>query len=168
MTHKIIILVMLVIISVTVLTYVVDRNKRKKEEDKAENLKRKYNELDYALKSNNGCQTLSDNEMIRFVIGSQNNQYVVDVGSHERITLGKDPDNSVYINDDTISRHHALLYKRGSNLVVTDLGSMNGTFVDNGIRRVQIEPGKEFNISFNDTLYLGSTIINFSIMNYRR
>ncbi len=168
MTHKIIILVMLVIISVTVLTYVVDRNKRKKEEAKAENLKRKYNELDYALKSNSGCRTETDDEIIRFVIGTQNNQYIADVGSHERITFGKDPDNTVYINDDTISRHHAVLYKRGSNLVVTDLGSMNGTFIDNGIRRVQVESGKEANISFNDTLYLGNTIINFSIMNYRR
>lgn len=52
------------------------------------------------------------------------------------ITLGRDPKNSVFLNDMTVSRHHAQMDL--SNIAaglatVEDLGSLNGTWVDGAI-----------------------------------
>ncbi len=52
------------------------------------------------------------------------------------ITLGRDPKNSVFLNDMTVSRHHARMDL--SNLAlgsssIEDLGSLNGTWVDGAI-----------------------------------
>ena len=52
------------------------------------------------------------------------------------ITLGRDPKNSVFLNDMTVSRHHARMNL--SNIssgiaTIEDLGSLNGTWVDGAI-----------------------------------
>lgn len=52
------------------------------------------------------------------------------------ITLGRDPKNSVFLNDMTVSRHHARmdLANMASGLAtIEDLGSLNGTWVDGAI-----------------------------------
>lgn len=51
-------------------------------------------------------------------------------------TLGRDPLNSVFLNDMTVSRHHAKIDI--SNIAsgfatIEDLGSLNGTWVDGAI-----------------------------------
>lgn len=51
-------------------------------------------------------------------------------------TLGRDPANSVFLNDMTVSRHHASidLHNIESGLAtIEDLGSLNGTWVDGAI-----------------------------------
>ena len=52
------------------------------------------------------------------------------------ITLGRDPKNSVFLNDMTVSRHHARMDLSNIALglaTVEDLGSLNGTWVDGAI-----------------------------------
>ena len=52
------------------------------------------------------------------------------------ITLGRDPRNSVFLNDMTVSRHHARMDLAGlsaGTAVIEDLGSLNGTWVDGAI-----------------------------------
>lgn len=52
------------------------------------------------------------------------------------ITLGRDPQNSVFLNDMTVSRHHArmdLTQKAAGVYTIEDLGSLNGTWVDGAI-----------------------------------
>ena len=52
-------------------------------------------------------------------------------GATARITIGRDPDNDIVVNDLLVSRHHAELVltpQRGYEIV--DLRSHNGTFVD--------------------------------------
>jgi pSer/pThr/pTyr-binding forkhead associated (FHA) protein len=52
------------------------------------------------------------------------------------ITLGRDPKNSVFLNDMTVSRHHAkidLSTLAMGYASVEDLGSLNGTWVDGAI-----------------------------------
>ncbi|MBE6480352.1 MAG: FHA domain-containing protein [Olsenella sp.] len=52
------------------------------------------------------------------------------------ITVGRDPSNSVFLNDMTVSRRHARidLSNAGNGLVtIEDLGSLNGTWVDGAI-----------------------------------
>lgn len=51
----------------------------------------------------------------------------------EDISIGREPGNSVVINDAEISRRHSHIQLRSGAYVVEDLGSTNGTFV-NGIR----------------------------------
>jgi len=49
------------------------------------------------------------------------------------IMIGRAPDNDVVINHPEVSRQHARLTRRGTAVVLEDLGSTNGTFV-NGVR----------------------------------
>jgi two-component system response regulator AtoC len=54
------------------------------------------------------------------------------------VTLGRDPDAAVVLDDPRASRQHAIL-TLGSTICVSDLGSANGTFVE-GQRLVPHEP----------------------------
>ena len=54
----------------------------------------------------------------------------------DQITLGRDPSNSVFLNDMTVSRHHAsldLTNVASGYATIKDLGSLNGTWVDGAI-----------------------------------
>jgi transcriptional regulator with GAF, ATPase, and Fis domain len=44
-----------------------------------------------------------------------------------RVRVGKAPDNDLVLPDDTVSRHHCELERRGDCVFVKDLGSTNGT-----------------------------------------
>lgn len=66
------------------------------------------------------------------------------------ITLGRDPKNSVFLNDMTVSRSHARLDL--SNIAsgyatIEDLGSLNGTWVDGAIAsRASLRDGSTIQI----------------------
>ena len=52
------------------------------------------------------------------------------------ITLGRDPSNSVFLNDMTVSRHHARMNLADiaqGRATIEDLSSLNGTWVDGAI-----------------------------------
>ena len=51
----------------------------------------------------------------------------------DRITIGRDRSNDVWVNHPTVSSKHAEVIKQNGRYVVVDLGSTNGTFV-NGIK----------------------------------
>lgn len=51
----------------------------------------------------------------------------------EEVTIGRDPQSGVFLNDMTVSRHHAVIKVAGSVASVEDLGSLNGTWVDGAI-----------------------------------
>lgn len=66
------------------------------------------------------------------------------------ITLGRDPKNSVFLNDMTVSRLHATIdisnYRSGV-VVIEDLGSLNGTWVDGAIvEKAPIKDGSTIQI----------------------
>ena len=52
------------------------------------------------------------------------------------LVIGRDPSNYLPLNHPTVSSRHARIDKRGNQLLVQDLGSTNGTFV-NGTRVTQ-------------------------------
>ena len=59
-------------------------------------------------------------------------------------TIGRGEDNTVVLEDPTVSRHHAVLYVERNGFTVQDLGSSNGTFVNGerlGAGRVRINSG---------------------------
>ena len=67
-----------------------------------------------------------------------------------QITLGRDPRNSVFLNDMTVSRHHDRmdLGNIASGLAtIEDLGSLNGTWVDGAIaNRASLKDGSTIQI----------------------
>ena len=48
------------------------------------------------------------------------------------LTIGRDPGSDIFLNDITVSRHHASLVRAGEEVSVSDAGSLNGTYV-NGV-----------------------------------
>ncbi len=53
----------------------------------------------------------------------------------DRISIGRNPDAGVFLDDVTVSRDHALLVRRRDGRYIDDLGSLNGTYV--GRRRIE-------------------------------
>ena len=48
-------------------------------------------------------------------------------------SLGRDPMSSIFLNDMTVSRHHARIVRSPLGTVIEDLNSLNGTWVDGAI-----------------------------------
>jgi pSer/pThr/pTyr-binding forkhead associated (FHA) protein len=69
------------------------------------------------------------------------------------LQVGRDPTSGLILNDDLVSRRHLRVTADPQGLLVEDLGSRNGSFV-NGVRVVQptrLRPG--------DRLTVGDTIL---------
>jgi len=69
------------------------------------------------------------------------------------ISLGRAPDNTIVISDTTVSSRHARLYLQGTQWYIQDLGSTNGTFVNN--LRVTQHP-----VRIGDQIRLGAIVIH--------
>ncbi|MCX6386349.1 MAG: FHA domain-containing protein [Solirubrobacterales bacterium] len=48
----------------------------------------------------------------------------------ERVTIGRDPDCGVFLDDVTVSRDHAILVRRAQEWSLDDCGSLNGSYVN--------------------------------------
>ncbi len=60
----------------------------------------------------------------------------------DTITIGAMADNDVVLNDDTVSRHHAVIVQEEGGYVIKDLASTNGVFVDDvRVREAFLRPG---------------------------
>lgn len=49
-----------------------------------------------------------------------------------QLSVGRDPESDIFLNDMTVSRAHAVLDLAGGTVTVRDVGSLNGTYV-NGV-----------------------------------
>ncbi|MBN1296423.1 FHA domain-containing protein [bacterium] len=74
----------------------------------------------------------------------------IEIGKQTGYSLGRDPTNSLVLNDIKASRQHAVIRWEGGHFVVRDMGSRNGTFInDERIQVAQLEDG--------DILRIGNT-----------
>jgi pSer/pThr/pTyr-binding forkhead associated (FHA) protein len=48
----------------------------------------------------------------------------------ERLTIGRHTEANVFLDDVTVSRHHAVIEHEGDQYVIVDEGSLNGTYVN--------------------------------------
>ena len=66
----------------------------------------------------------------------------------EKIEVGRTDDNSLYLDDITVSRRHAIIEKLDNGWQLTDLGSLNGCYVNKVLIEtpVAIKTGDEIQI----------------------
>ena len=63
------------------------------------------------------------------------------------VTLGRDLSSTVFLNDMTVSRHHAVIRIDGPAASIEDLGSLNGTWVDGAIiNTAQLQDGSTIQV----------------------
>jgi len=70
-------------------------------------------------------------------------------------TIGRGPDNTVFLPDPTVSKRHARIHVDGSIYELEDLGSRNGTRVNGKLVKGQQA------LSEGDTVFVGSTTLRF-------
>jgi hypothetical protein len=88
-------------------------------------------------------------------------ELVLPDGSHVQIgegpvTLGRLPECDIVLNDPNVSRRHAEFRRTNDGVVITDLGSTNGTRV-NGV------PVREQQLVSGDEITVGSTALVFEL-----
>jgi Mg-chelatase subunit ChlD len=76
--------------------------------------------------------------------------------SQGRVTLGREEDNNVVLDEDRVSRHHAAITEENGVFWLEDLGSANGTFVNESLRIT----GRHA-LASGDTLRLGGVVFRF-------
>ena len=65
----------------------------------------------------------------------------------EPVTIGRLADCTVVLTDESVSRRHAEVRRLGSNIVVVDLGSTNGTKVNGaGVKERRLNDGDEITV----------------------
>jgi pSer/pThr/pTyr-binding forkhead associated (FHA) protein len=63
-------------------------------------------------------------------------------GVEATVTIGRLPDNSIVIDHPSVSSHHACVFRDGADVVLEDLQSTNGTFVnDRRVSRCKLQHG---------------------------
>jgi len=63
------------------------------------------------------------------------------------VSAGRHPDSEIFLDDVTVSRRHAEFHREGESFTVSDVGSLNGTYVNRDrIDRVQLTDGDEVQI----------------------
>jgi pSer/pThr/pTyr-binding forkhead associated (FHA) protein len=63
------------------------------------------------------------------------------------ISAGRHPDSEIFLDDVTVSRRHAEFHREGDSFTVSDVGSLNGTYVNRDrIDRVRLNDGDEVQI----------------------
>jgi adenylate cyclase len=91
--------------------------------------------------------------MARLIYVNDQGGQAIELGSHQG--LGRHPNNAIQLLDTIVSKEHCILERQGNTMVLRDLGSMNGTFV-NGQRMT----GTHW-LSHGDEIRMGNTVLRF-------
>jgi len=60
----------------------------------------------------------------------------------ESISIGREKDSDIFLDDVTVSRQHAVIKRNGSNYTVSDVGSLNGTYLNaNSVNSEELADG---------------------------
>lgn len=79
--------------------------------------------------------------------------------SSDVLTIGRIPDNKLVISDVKASSHHAELRPMGNGYTITDLGSTNGTFVN----EQQLGKNEPCQLNGHDTIRIGDTRFTYEV-----
>ena len=78
--------------------------------------------------------------------------------SEARVTVGRHPESDIFLDDITVSRRHAEVYRDGLVQHVKDMGSLNGTYLNS--RRVEdagLKNGDELQVGRFKLVYYDGT-----------
>ncbi|HZK49449.1 MAG TPA: FHA domain-containing protein [Thermoleophilia bacterium] len=90
--------------------------------------------------------------LIRAGGGREGEQILLD---NDLLTLGRNPESHLFLDDVTVSRHHARIVHDATGFVVEDLNSLNGTYVNRGrVERQHLIDGDEVQIGKFKFAYL--------------
>lgn len=82
-------------------------------------------------------------------------QYVL---AAEVTRVGRHPDSEIFLDDVTVSRRHAEIRREGPRYIVTDVGSLNGTYVNRErIEKLELSSGDEVQIGKFKLVYLSTS-----------
>ncbi|MBQ5399163.1 MAG: FHA domain-containing protein [Ruminococcus sp.] len=81
------------------------------------------------------------------------------------VSVGRDAEQSnVYINDNSVSKKHCLIFARNNEVYIKDLGSNNGFCVQRGLfGSYQIGSGETIRLKDNDTLIICSAELKIKL-----
>ena len=86
---------------------------------------------------------------------SAGTKFILDKGL---VAVGRHPQSDIFLNDITVSRRHAEVRLEDDAYVVTDLGSLNGTYVNRErVDRSELASGDELQIGKFRLLFLANT-----------
>lgn len=71
------------------------------------------------------------------------------------VVMGRSPKSDIFLNDSFASHKHARITKAGDNYYLEDLGSTNGTFLD------EEKIKKAVPLNLGDRIRIGKTILEF-------
>jgi adenylate cyclase len=91
----------------------------------------------------------SEVTMARLILQTAEGQQAIELRPVN--SLGRHPNNTIQLLDKIVSKEHCIIELRGDHYVLRDLGSLNGTFINN--ERVRGEAP----LKHNDEIALGST-----------
>ncbi|MGH3357306.1 MAG: FHA domain-containing protein [Nocardioidaceae bacterium] len=76
----------------------------------------------------------------------------------DQVYAGRHPDSDIFLDDVTVSRRHAVFARVSGGFTVTDVGSLNGTYVNRDrIDEVLLSGGDEVQIGKYRLVYYPST-----------
>jgi adenylate cyclase len=91
--------------------------------------------------------------MARLIYTNEHGGQMIELGAHQG--LGRHPNNAIQLLDTIVSKEHCILEQQGGAMVLRDLGSMNGTFI-NGERMT----GSRY-LRHGDEIRMGNTAMRF-------
>lgn len=74
----------------------------------------------------------------------------------DTVTTGRHPQSDIFLDDVTVSRHHAKFTERGGHIWLSDLNSLNGTYVNRTLidGEVALRSGDEVQIGKFRLVYM--------------
>lgn len=77
----------------------------------------------------------------------------------DEVSSGRHPDSDIFLDDVTVSRKHASFRRQGHDFLVSDVGSLNGTYVNRErIDEISLKTGDEVQIGkFRLVFYAGAS-----------
>jgi len=73
------------------------------------------------------------------------------------VSVGRDPDNDIFLDEETVSRRHAKFEKKGGRTCIIDLESTNGTYLNDA----RLEPLSEHTLGNGDKVKVGRSIFKY-------
>lgn len=74
------------------------------------------------------------------------------------VSIGRAPSNEIFLDDVTVSRSHATIKREGKQFIFTDLGSLNGSYINNQQNSSSLlKTGDEIQIGKFHMLFIGAT-----------